>query len=54
MVTCAPASWAVIAVVRPIAPQPITAIRRGEPAMAMRTAWAADPQDSDQPLPPWP
>ncbi len=54
MVTLAPALWARIAEVRPSAPQPITATSAGLPAMALRTARVLEPQDSDQPLPPWP
>ncbi len=54
MVTRAPARWARIAAVRPSAPQPITAMSRGLEAIALRTARVPDPQESDQPLPPWP
>ena len=54
MVTWAPASWAAMAEVIPMAPQPTTAMRAGLRAMAMRTASAADPHDRDHPLPPWP
>jgi hypothetical protein len=43
-----------MAEVRPSGPLPITAISRGEPASARRTAIALEPHDSDQPLPPWP
>jgi len=53
-VTWAPARWAVIADVRPMMPQPITAICLGLTDMAFCTAMSAEPQDSDQPLPPWP
>ena len=54
MVTWAPARWAVIAVVSPTMPQPITAIFFGLTDIAFWTATLAEPQDSDQPLPPWP
>jgi hypothetical protein len=43
-----------MAEVRPSAPQPTTAISRGLEAMALPTATLAEPQDSDQPDPPWP
>ena len=35
-------------------PQPTTAILRGSTESAFPTAISAEPQDSDQPLPPWP
>ena len=54
MVTWAPARWARTAAVRPNAPQPITATALGLPAIALLTAIAPEPHDSDQPLPPWP
>ena len=43
-----------IAEVRPSAPQPITATSLGLVCMASRTARVLEPQESDQPLPPWP
>jgi len=43
-----------MAEVRPMMPHPITAIWRGLKDMAFCTAMSAEPQDSDQPLPPWP
>ena len=54
MVTWAPARCAVIAAVSPIMPQPMTAIFLGETDIAFWTATLAEPQDKDQPLPPWP
>ena len=45
---------AVIAVVSPIAPAPITAISRAPVCSASGTASIAEPHASDQPLPPWP
>ena len=36
------------------APQPSTAISAGLAAIALATAISAEPQESDQPLPPWP
>jgi len=38
----------------PNAPQPITAMSFSPVAMAISVAMVPDPQDSDQPLPPWP
>ena len=38
----------------PTMPQPATAILSGSPDRALPTAMCPDPQDSDQPLPPWP
>jgi hypothetical protein len=37
-----------------MAPQPMTAISRSPVAIALAVAIEAAPQDSDQPLPPWP
>ncbi|WP_395444509.1 hypothetical protein [Caulobacter sp. UC70_42] len=54
MVTFAPARRSTVAAVNPRAPQPMTATSRAPPARALRVATSADPQDSDQPLPPWP
>ena len=44
----------IIAEVMPRAPQPITAISRSPVAIAFSTAMLLEPQESDQPLPPWP
>ena len=54
MVTLAPARRRVSAVVRPMAPQPMTATRFVPPSSALAAAIWALPQDRDQPLPPWP
>ena len=54
MVTLAPAFCARMAEVMPRAPQPTTATSRGLEAMALPTAMAPEPHDSDQPEPPWP
>src|SRR5215471_4869906 len=56
IVTRIPVRCAVIAAVRPSAPQPITATSRLPiaAARAFFTATSAAPQDSDHPLPPWP
>jgi len=54
MVTWAPAFCAKMAEVRPRAPQPTTATDLGLEAMAFCTARVLEPQDSDQPEPPWP
>jgi len=54
MLTLAPARWAKIADVNPKAPQPTTAMFLSPAAMAFSTANELDPQDNDQPLPPWP
>ena len=50
----APADCARSAEVSPSAPQPITAILRGLADIAFCTAIVLEPQESDQPLPPWP
>src|SRR5690349_5544444 len=56
IVTRSPVRCAVIAAVRPSAPQPITATSRVPPAAsrAFLTATSAAPHDSDHPLPPCP
>jgi hypothetical protein len=43
-----------MAEVNPSAPQPMTAMSRGLLAMAFCTAMVLEPQERDQPLPPWP